>query len=88
VPPPVILTVDDEPQVLNAIERDLRRKYRRDYRILKASSGAEALDLLRQLQQRNDQVAIFVSDHRMPEMNGTEFLDEACKLYPDAKKSC
>ncbi|MDP6512279.1 MAG: FAD-dependent oxidoreductase [SAR202 cluster bacterium] len=86
MPPPVILTVDDEPQVLNAIERDLRRKYRREYRILKAGSGAEALDLLKQLQQRNDQVAVFVSDHRMPEMNGTEFLAEARQLYPDAKK--
>ena len=84
--PPAILTVDDEPQVLNAIERDLRRKYRREYRILKAGSGAEALDLLQQLMQRNDQVALFVADQRMPHMNGTEFLDEARKLYPDAKK--
>lgn len=86
MPPPVILTIDDEPQVLNAIERDLRRKYRREYRILKTGSGAEALDLLQQLMQRNDQVALFVADQRMPSMNGTEFLDEARKLYPDAKK--
>lgn len=83
---PVILTVDDEPQVLNAIERDLRQHYRRDYRIIKAGSGADALDALRQLKQRNDAVALFLADQRMPEMNGTEFLEEARKLYPEARK--
>jgi len=84
---PVILTVDDEPQVLNAIERDLRSYYRDRYRILKANSGMEALDLLRQLKQRDDPVALFLADQRMPEMSGTEFLMEAVKLYPDARKA-
>ena len=83
---PIILTVDDEPQVLNAVERDLRQHYRRDYRIVKAGSGAEALDAVRQLKQRNDPVALFLADQRMPEMSGTEFLDEARKLYPEARK--
>lgn len=83
---PIILTVDDEPQVLNAIERDLRQHYRRDYRILKANSGAEALDAVRQLNQRNEPIALFLSDQRMPEMSGTEFLDQARKIYPEARK--
>ena len=83
---PIILTVDDEPQVLNAIERDLRRHYRRDYRVLKAGSGAEAIEATRKLKQRNDPVALFLADQRMPTMSGTEFLAEARKLYPEARK--
>ncbi|MCZ6892175.1 MAG: FAD-dependent oxidoreductase [Chloroflexi bacterium] len=83
---PVILTVDDEPQVLNAIERDLRKNYRRDYRIIKAGSGAEALATVQQLKQRNTPIALFLADHRMPVMSGTEFLDQARKLYPEARK--
>lgn len=83
---PVILTVDDEPGVLNAVERDLRRYYRRDYRVMKAGSGAEALQALEELKKRNDPVALFLVDQRMPAMTGTEFLEEARKLYPDAKK--
>jgi thioredoxin reductase (NADPH) len=83
---PIILTVDDEPQVLNAVERDLRRHYRGDYRIVKASSGAEALEAARQLKGRNAPIALFLADQRMPNMNGTEFLAEARKLYPEARK--
>ena len=86
MPPPIILTVDDEPQVLNAVERDLRQHYRRDYRIVKAGSGAEALEAVRQLKQRNTPIALFLADQRMPEMSGTEFLEEAQKLYPEARK--
>ena len=86
MPPPIILTVDDEPQVLNAVERDLRQHFRRDYRIVKAGSGAEALDAVRQLKQRNTPIALFLADQRMPEMSGTEFLEEAQKLYPEARK--
>jgi thioredoxin reductase (NADPH) len=82
----VLMTVDDEPQVLNAIERDLRKQYGRDYRVMKAGSGAEALDTLRQLKQRNTPVALFLADQRMPVMSGTEFLGEAIKIYPDARK--
>ena len=83
---PILLTVDDEPQVLNAIERDLRRHYRNEYRIIKAGSGAEALDVTRQLLQRGDPLALFLVDQRMPRMSGTEFLTEAIKFYPDARK--
>ena len=83
---PIILTVDDEPQVLNAIERDLRRHYRNEYRIIKVGSGAEAVEVVVQLKQRGDPVALFLSDQRMPHMSGTEFLAEARKLYPDARK--
>jgi thioredoxin reductase (NADPH) len=83
---PIMLTVDDEPQVLNAVERDLRRRYGGEYRILKAGSGAEALEAVRQLKHRNAPVALFLADQRMPTMAGTEFLAEARKLYPDARK--
>ena len=84
---PVILTVDDERQVLNAIQRDLRKQYANDYRIVKASSGPEALDATKQFKQRNTPVALFLADQRMPEMSGVEFLKEAGKLYPDARKA-
>ena len=74
---PVILTVDDDPDVLRAIERDLRQRYRDQYRVLRAESGIAALDLLRRLQQRNDAIALLLIDHRMPEMNGVETLVQA-----------
>jgi thioredoxin reductase (NADPH) len=83
---PIILIIDDEKTVLNAVERDLRSKYGRDYHIAKADSGAMALEYLRQLQQRNETVALFLSDQRMPEMTGVEFLEQARLLYPDARK--
>ena len=83
---PVIITVDDEPQVLNAVERDLRRFFHGDYRIIKAKSGAEALETVRQLKLRNTPIALFLVDQRMPVMTGTQFLDEARKLYPEARK--
>lgn len=83
---PFIFTVDDEPMVLNAIERDLRQHYGRDYRIVKAGSGEAALRIVQQLKQRNEPVALFLVDQRMPRMEGTEFLAQALKLYPDARK--
>lgn len=86
MPTPVILTVDDEPQVLNAIERDLRSHYRNTYRIVKAGSGAEALDATRRLQERGTPVALFLADQRMPAMTGTQFLEQAKTVYPDARK--
>jgi len=86
MPKPIILTVDDEEGVRNAVERDLARHYRKDFRILKASSGAEALETIRQLRQRNDVIALFLVDQRMPEMTGTEFLAQACLEYPEARK--
>jgi thioredoxin reductase (NADPH) len=83
---PVILTVDDDPEVLNAIERDLRVHFRAHYKVVKASSGAQALEAVQQLKQRGAPVALFLVDERMPNMTGTQFLVEALKIYPDARK--
>lgn len=83
---PVIMTIDDEPQVLNAIARDLLSHYRSDYGIVKAGSGAEALETVQEFKRRNVPVALFLVDQRMPAMSGVEFLEEAIKLYPDARK--
>ncbi len=83
---PVILTVDDDADVLRAIERDLRQRYTERYRVLRADSGKAALDLLRRLKQRNDAVALLLVDHRMPDMNGVEALVEAVKIYPNTKR--
>lgn len=83
---PVILALDDDRAVLNAVERDLRQKYGRDYRIVKADSGATALEALKQLQQRAESVALFVVDQRMPQMTGVQFLQQARPLFPEAKK--
>jgi thioredoxin reductase (NADPH) len=86
VPKPVILTVDDDPMVLNAIERDLRKKYGQAYRLLKADSGAAALAALKELQKRNEQAALFLADQRMPHMTGVQFLELARAIFPEAKK--
>jgi thioredoxin reductase (NADPH) len=83
---PVILSVDDDPEVLATVERDLRAHYRGDYRILTAASGAEGLEAARQLKQRGTAVALFLVDERMPQMSGTELLAEAGPLHPDARK--
>lgn len=83
---PIILAVDDDPEVLSAVERDLRQHYRSDYRVLKAGSGREALEAARQLKQRGTPVALFLVDERMPEMSGTEFLREALKLFPESRR--
>ncbi|MBK5107372.1 MAG: FAD-dependent oxidoreductase [Anaerolineales bacterium] len=83
---PAIMILDDEPQVLNAVERDLRQHFRSDYRIVKSNDGHEALDVLKKLKERNTPVALFLVDQRMPRMNGTEFLDAARKIYPQARK--
>lgn len=83
---PVIMMVDDEPQVLSAVERDLRQYFRSDYRYMKATSGAEALKAVKQLKQRNAPLALFLVDQRMPNMTGTEFLAEAIEFYPQARK--
>lgn len=83
---PIILTLDDDIQVSNAIERDLRRHYRQDYRVLKATEPAMALETVQRLKQRNDQIALFLVDQRMPGMEGVAFLAEAMKFYPNARK--
>ncbi len=83
---PVILSVDDEPQVLNAVVRDLREQYAEDYRVLKAGSGEEALRTIEQLKQRNELVALMLVDQRMPDMSGTELLERAMVHYPQSRK--
>jgi thioredoxin reductase (NADPH) len=86
MPKPVLLTVDDDADVLRAVERDLRREYAEKYRIMRADSGPAALEVLRRLEQRDEPVALLLADHRMPQMNGIEFLGEAMKIYPDARR--
>jgi thioredoxin reductase (NADPH) len=83
---PAILAVDDDPPVLRAVERDLRARYADDYRVIGAGSAADALEVVRELTQRDDAVALFLVDQRMPSMTGTEFLVEALPLQPDAKR--
>ena len=83
---PVILTVDDDPAVSRAVARDLRRHYGEHYRIVRAESGPDALETLAELKLRGDTVAVFVADYRMPQMSGTEFLEEAMDLYPLARR--
>ena len=81
------MTVDDDPQVLRAVERDLRRRYAREYRVLRAESGGSALETLKKLKLRGDPVALFLVDQRMPKMTGVEFLEEAIGIFPDAKRT-
>jgi thioredoxin reductase (NADPH) len=83
---PIIFTVDDEEQVRNAVERDLKRHFHKGFRIIKASSGAEGLETIHRLKQRNASIALFLVDQRMPEMSGTDFLAEARRVYPEARK--
>ncbi len=83
---PIILTIDDEVHVLNAIARDLQARYQADYRIVKARSGDEALEAVREFKRRNEPVALLLADQRMPSMSGIELLAEAIKLYPEAKR--
>jgi thioredoxin reductase (NADPH) len=83
---PVIITLDDDSSVLNSIERDLRAHYGQEYRIIPINDGKTALEYLRRLEQRNETVALFLVDQRMPEMSGVEFLMEAVQTYPQAKR--
>ncbi|MFZ0794622.1 MAG: FAD-dependent oxidoreductase [Candidatus Korobacteraceae bacterium] len=87
MPKPILLSVDDDSDVLRAIERDLRSQYGATYRIIGSDSPAVALDLLRQLKVRNDSVALLLADQRMPGMDGVEFLREAMEIFPGAKRA-
>src|SRR5437667_4952448 len=84
---PVIWTVDDDPDVLRAVERDLRRHYGDRYKVISADSGVSALEATKQLKLRNEPIALFLVDQRMPRMSGVEFLEKAIELYPDAKRA-
>ncbi len=84
---PVILTVDDDPEVLQAVARDLRQQYGDRFRIMRADSGTAAIDVTQKLKLRNELVALFLVDQRMPQMSGVEFLEQALEIFPDAKRA-
>jgi thioredoxin reductase (NADPH) len=84
---PAIVTVDDERDVLHAVERDLRRRYGKDYRVLGTDSGTEAIDLLQQLKTRGDSLALLLADQRMPQVSGLDVLGQAMRLFPQAKRT-
>ncbi|MFZ1517191.1 MAG: FAD-dependent oxidoreductase [Ignavibacteriaceae bacterium] len=82
---PFIIIVDDDEQVLRAIQRDVRKKYHKDYRVVATDSANEALELIKEIKLQNETVALFISDQRMPEMEGVIFLEKTKEIYPDAK---
>src|SRR5215211_3988182 len=84
---PILLTVDDDPGVSRAVARDLRRQYGEGYRVVRTESGPQALETLRELKLRGDPVAVLLADHRMPDMTGLEFLEEAMDLFPHARRA-
>ncbi|WP_460354662.1 FAD-dependent oxidoreductase [Actinoallomurus acanthiterrae] len=84
---PILMTVDDDPSVSRAVARDLRRRYGTDYRVVRADSGADALDALREIKLRGDAVAAILADYRMPNMNGIAFLEQAMDLFPHARRA-
>jgi thioredoxin reductase (NADPH) len=86
-PKPILLTVDDDPGVSRAVARDLRRQYGETYRVVRTESGPQALETLRELKLRGDLVAVLLADHRMPDMSGLEFLEEAMDLFPNARRA-
>jgi thioredoxin reductase (NADPH) len=85
-PRSAILTVDDDPSVSRAVARDLRRKYGDAHRIVRAESGDQALDALREMKLRGEDVAVLLADYRMPRMSGLEFLEYAMDVYPAARR--
>jgi len=86
MPKPVLLTLDDDPEVLRAVERDLRKRYADRYRVVRADSGTTALQSLQTLKKRNEAVALLLADQRMPVMNGVEFISKALAIYPEARR--
>jgi len=83
---PIIFSIDDDPQVLRAISRDLKRQYGNEYKIISTTSANEALEALTDLKNSSDVIALFLCDQRMPEMEGVAFLEKAIKIFPDAKR--
>src|ERR1700730_6794786 len=83
---PAILTVDDDTSVPRTVARDVRRRYGDRYRVVRADSGAEALEALREIKLRGEQVAVLLADYRMPHMNGIQFLESALDLFPNARR--
>ena len=84
---PIILTVDDDPAVLQSISRDLRKQYGDKFRIVRADSGTVALETTEQLKLRGDTIALFLADQRMPGMSGVEFLEKGSEIFPAAKRA-
>src|SRR3978361_1989515 len=81
------MTVDDDPAVSRSVARDLRRRYGKDYRIIRADSGMDALEALREIKLRGDAVAAILADYRMPQMDGIAFLEQAMDLFPHARRA-
>ncbi|MEV6447340.1 FAD-dependent oxidoreductase [Amycolatopsis sp. NPDC051716] len=84
---PILMTVDDDPAVSRSVARDLRRRYGKDYRVIRADSGPDALDALREIKLRGDAVAAILADYRMPQMDGIAFLEKAMDLFPHARRA-
>lgn len=83
---PIIFALDDDPQVLKALVRDVRQQFRKEYKVLSTTSAQEALESLKALKNQQEQIAMFITDQRMPEMLGVDFMEQAIKVYPDAKR--
>lgn len=83
---PVLLTVDDNPQLIRVIERDLKQQYGKRYSVLKAESGQEALKLVKKLKLQNESLALLLADQRMPGMSGVSLIEEVVKIFPEAKR--
>src|ERR671928_1070395 len=84
---PVLMTVDDDPGVSRAVARDLRRRYGEHYRVVRADSALDALDALKEIKRRGEQVAAILADYRMPQVNGIDFLEQAMDLFPNARRA-
>ena len=84
---PILMTVDDDPAVSRSVARDLRRRYGKDYRVIRADSGMDALEALREIKLRGDAVAAILADYRMPQMDGIAFLEKAMDLFPHARRA-
>src|SRR3954464_13717199 len=83
---PYIVIIDDDPQVLRVIQRNIRSEYRKEYKVAATESAIEGLEVIKELKLKNDEVALFISDQRMPEMEGIAFLEKANEIFPSAKK--